>query len=306
MTDDSPAHDGDGAPSLVAIARPEAPAPQAATRCRACGYDLRGFDASAKCPECGTPVTRTLAGDLLAAADPGWLRVLTLGLWLDVAGASLTFVLSFPSIEYVLYGPIVEGENFSVRAWIVYLVAVGLTWAGTWNLTSPEPGVWSRSGEPLRLGLRWGAAAHVPLEIFGPQVSQPGLLGSELTVVATGALGLALAVMWWALLRHILLRIPRPGLALAAQFAMVGMVVTGFVVDLLPWLTYWLGMYQATAALETSPAGRLGQQVFTAAAIAVAALAAWQIGRLARGAHVTGQNPVGGSISHDEGSSVRG
>ena len=169
-------------------------------RCRACGYDLRGTSPSDNCPECGTPVARTLAGDGLGAADPDWVKRIALGLWLDVGGTALSFLLSFPNIAAILYGPAEGVGGTNVRAWIVYLAAAGLTWAGTWYVTAPEPGVWSGpAGEPLRLGLRWGATAETLFRTFGPQGYRPGVPSSELVAFGMVSVGLVLTVMWWAL-----------------------------------------------------------------------------------------------------------
>lgn len=94
--------------------------------CIGCGYDLRGLLRDQPCPECATPVERSLRSDALADAHPDWRRRIARGLTLiSVAPgimigafvlvavtAILSAILSWPggvvnaieaAIEYVLY-----------------------------------------------------------------------------------------------------------------------------------------------------------------------------------------------------------
>ena len=54
--------------------------------CVHCGYNLRGLSTDRKCPECGTPIAKSLRGDLLSSADPDWLRRLHRGQLYIVVG----------------------------------------------------------------------------------------------------------------------------------------------------------------------------------------------------------------------------
>jgi hypothetical protein len=64
--------------------------------CVHCGYNVRGLPVDGRCPECGTPVSWSLRGDLLRHADPEWLDRLRLGtvlkLWNIVLGIGLGIV----------------------------------------------------------------------------------------------------------------------------------------------------------------------------------------------------------------------
>ena len=62
--------------------------------CVGCGYDVRNLPVDGPCPECGTPIERSLGGLRLAAADPRWLARLTLGQSL-VARGLYTALLGF-------------------------------------------------------------------------------------------------------------------------------------------------------------------------------------------------------------------
>ena len=60
--------------------------------CRRCGYDLRGLPADGRCPECGTPIADSGAGESLAFADADWLRRVALGcrvIFAAIAGGTL-------------------------------------------------------------------------------------------------------------------------------------------------------------------------------------------------------------------------
>jgi len=68
--------------------------------CVKCGYDLSGLDPGGSCPECGAPVAGALRGDLLAAADPSWLRSVYRGLNL-VAIGSIIVLLRVPTFGLI-------------------------------------------------------------------------------------------------------------------------------------------------------------------------------------------------------------
>ena len=57
--------------------------------CFRCGYNLRGLAPPGCCPECGSPVTRSMQGDLLSAADPKWLARVLRGQLYIVVGCAL-------------------------------------------------------------------------------------------------------------------------------------------------------------------------------------------------------------------------
>jgi len=58
--------------------------------CRRCAYNLRGLRPERRCPECGTPIGRSIVGDLLEYCDPDWVarlaRGATIVLWSFLIG----------------------------------------------------------------------------------------------------------------------------------------------------------------------------------------------------------------------------
>jgi hypothetical protein len=67
------------------------------TDCVTCGYDLRGLPRTGACPECGTPVLRSPAGDGAAAGRRRADRLLTL--YAIASAASLLFGLAVRSSQ---------------------------------------------------------------------------------------------------------------------------------------------------------------------------------------------------------------
>lgn len=62
--------------------------------CRSCSYALQGIATATACPECGTPVTNSLRGDILEFSSPQYVR----GLWLGALLVELSTILSILGI----------------------------------------------------------------------------------------------------------------------------------------------------------------------------------------------------------------
>ena len=73
--------------------------------CVRCRYDLKGLASDGPCPECGTPIVRSLSCDRLSHADPRWLARLARGQALITWGLGL-----------LLLGTILAGIALVVRA----------------------------------------------------------------------------------------------------------------------------------------------------------------------------------------------
>jgi MFS family permease len=118
-------------------------------RCIICDYDLRELDPAGNCPECGTPIERSLKGDLLRYADTTWLEVVHRGLRL-IAWAMWGIVAV---ILIMVCGGIVEAiatslgyaildEATEYLAWpvnFIWLVTGCFVFAGLWFASTPEP-----------------------------------------------------------------------------------------------------------------------------------------------------------------------
>lgn len=129
--------------------------------CVSCGYDLRGLPAEGACPECATPIARSLLGDRLAGADVRWLtlvhrgqKLAAWGLTILIAGFGAFVALPF----WLLLLSIGSGNRLGGKVpWIVgfgligsvVLAGMGMMLAGAVLLTRQEPS-WSpaRSSSP--------------------------------------------------------------------------------------------------------------------------------------------------------------
>lgn len=115
-----------GAPNVLTDTRP----------CIKCGYNLLGLEISGKCPECATPVERSLRGDLLAYSDATYLRALLRGVTLIMAGillVILNFVLGITLMALI-------GPGATILAGIIGMLASGVSIYGYYLYSSPDPG----------------------------------------------------------------------------------------------------------------------------------------------------------------------
>lgn len=213
------------------------------TPCSRCGYSLRGLPIVGQCPECGWPVQRSLAGNLLRYADPTYLDTLQRGIvlvLLAVAGkVVLTFVLFVAALGSVFFIAGAAGGGaggggtapggapaaFNVAAgWVIMLgglVDVGLSLLsvyGYWLLTTPDAGM-SGSEQPasarrlVRIAVLAALAAvvvenglhlAVPALVTGAPGPTPVPVMLHLADVAVSLVGMgAVALQFFAMMRYV-------------------------------------------------------------------------------------------------------
>ncbi|MCP4247216.1 MAG: hypothetical protein GY778_09225 [bacterium] len=190
--------------------------------CAHCGYNLRGLTADGRCPECNTPIGRSIHGNLLAFADPTWLTTLRRGvrvkLWnilLTVATVLVAIVLqrmSVPGVAMIIVG--------------IPVAAVGL-WA-TFLFTSQEPRI---SLNEDTVSLRRIVRGCALLAMFEPLRALEDRLSGGPWVVLVVVLGIAMvaglvqAFGEFVYLRRFARRIPDERLEHSTTAVMWGMVV---------------------------------------------------------------------------------
>lgn len=187
--------------------------------CGRCAYNLRGLTAQMTCPECGTPVSRSLQGNWLSLADPDWLNRLRLGVALKLWGMLAALVVGLGAAITMMAGaPPSLITILGMAGGLLGLLAVFL-------ITSPEPTVGSAE-DPINL--RKVVRASAVVGFAGGAMLQANPFGGSVPVQAIcHTLSLAGVVAMFGefvYLRRFARRIPNPKLAQQTTTVMWGMV----------------------------------------------------------------------------------
>lgn len=210
--------------------------------CRSCGYNLRGLNPKIACPECSTPIDRSIHGDLLQFCDPAWVGRMAKGLQLIIIGllVNVAYGIVVGSVIYLLTptGTTMMTTTTAIAGAIGAALSL-ITVIGVWRLTTADPGQ-AEAEQPLtaRRLARWCILARVaaaPLGLivnpFGGTVG--GTPGPTFTPLLTIAMAGNIALRMIALigtgagliyLRQLALRIPRESLAKQTRTVMWGYV----------------------------------------------------------------------------------
>lgn len=111
--------------------------------CARCGYNLRGLRSDGLCPECATPIARSLQGNLLRFADPAWLDKLRFGVALRLWNILFSVLAG-------IGGGIARRLGISVAPILAGIAAAILALVATWCITAPEPNI-AMSEDPMSL-----------------------------------------------------------------------------------------------------------------------------------------------------------
>jgi len=146
--------------------------------CKRCAYNLRGLPESGRCPECGTPVAMSIAGDLLCTADPQWVEKVALGLKIILWMILLSVLAGILNIGIAMVVPGLEP--------LLTLAAACIGYYGVWLLTEPDPG---QIGE----GTNWTARRVVRVTlVFGIAGEILMFMGENVTLGTASSVALVL------------------------------------------------------------------------------------------------------------------
>jgi hypothetical protein len=128
--------------------------------CVGCGYNLRGLGRSGRCPECNTPIARSLRMARLANSDPRWLALVRDGAMIvaacDLVSAARTLLLIALryALQYRALTRAVLPYRIALLSTGVRLTIVGAAFVGAWLLAKPEPRPLSRGSAKSAIRLR--------------------------------------------------------------------------------------------------------------------------------------------------------
>lgn len=165
--------------------------------CRGCGYNLRGLLRDGACPECGSPVARSLESDLLEFASPAYLETLHKGVFLILTGVILQ-ILS-------VIGSFVVGFSVSAlgRAGIGAMVLVQVCSTafllielyGWWLFSEADPGYTGRNtGQTPRRIVRITLMVQAPVvlvQLVVQNLAGPPAPGATISGIQALLLGLS-------------------------------------------------------------------------------------------------------------------
>ncbi len=191
--------------------------------CRRCGYNLRGLNQEAACPECATAIGRSIHGDLLRFCDPAWVDRLAKGSRWIISGFLVSFALGWARFGIAFAAGNFFGGNLPVpllvAATSLVSAASGLVIVvGIWWLTTPDPGeIEAEPSLAVRAIARWCVMPQIivwPLRMIGT----PG--GPFLLATIVGVVVFVGELAGLVYLRKLAIKIPRELLARQTRIVM--------------------------------------------------------------------------------------
>jgi hypothetical protein len=227
--------------------------------CLVCGYSLRSLAVAAQCPECGTPVERSLRGIYLGYSSPDYVRTMRRGITLVEASLLLQIALIACAVvvsSVAAFGGALTAAKTGkpplagmAASWQMAQQIAGslvklMTLLGWWMFSTPDPALMARDpGFKSRRLLRAFLSVSVVMSVAGLVASTfPGLKAS---LVPAGAAGAGRAGFVWT-----------PGLI--AALSVVGLVgVASLTMQLLGFIASMTYMMHLSRRL---PDARLEKQ----------------------------------------------
>jgi hypothetical protein len=174
--------------------------------CLSCGYNLKGLDAAARCPECAAPVANSLQGNLLRYSKPQYLAILHRGVLLIQAAIIIQFLTFFILVPAVSFLGLARAGRFSSVViasapsfQTAVLTATGVvSIIGWWMFSWPDPAIGERDeGTTARRVVR----ATIIIQAAATMASMAGRLNfmqgaSDVVEILVAMLNIAAIIAW--------------------------------------------------------------------------------------------------------------
>jgi hypothetical protein len=188
--------------------------------CIQCGYNLRGLTSDRNCPECGTPVARSLRGNLLRHSSVDYLRKLHVGVFLILAAIIAQILLGFAAAAIGIIAIGGTGPGLNIAAFDLITTAIGVvisaaSLVGWWMFSSPDPAfLGAEQGQTARQVIRGTVIALVAITLINlfltPLATPGGTAPIDFVVAGLGLLSLAAtAVKFFAAMLYMRWLTPR-------------------------------------------------------------------------------------------------
>jgi hypothetical protein len=192
--------------------------------CLECGYIVRGMNAAGSCPECGTPIARSLRALLLRCADPTWLGMMHVGFALVGIFIIVNVLLPLDLVaSWVADDPLA-----SAAGWVMMALLTCMFVLGQWMLTTAEPtGMLARREDHLRLAIRGLTLLSMALLLIHDALTpRIGVAGASTIGIAASLTVAALVLMSALHMRRLADRIPDSELHTAITAAAMALGVS--------------------------------------------------------------------------------
>lgn len=182
-------------------------------RCVTCSYDLRGLLSSGSCPECGTPIAKSLRDNLLINSSPEYLAKIHRGVFfVQAAIIGMILVVFLGILGMIVVGVLAGmggGRGGGVSWFGVYgvqvvssllsLVYAGVALYGWWLFSEADPRASATDrGETPRRIVRIAVIVEAALTVAMQAVSMISLAGIGVAAgggtAGTGAAGVGVGV----------------------------------------------------------------------------------------------------------------
>ena len=192
----TPPHPQRMAHATAGPARPAVDLRKNDVTCLNCGYNLRGLSESGNCPECGTPVWRSLRGNLLIFSAPEYLAMLNRGLLCILIAVIAKFAFMIVGIgALALFRQDAMGLYLAITT-TVPLGIGALSLVGWWMFSAPDPAIiGNEKGSGPRKAIRAAVIVSASCSVLA-LASQYAMRPTESAQIATGVAGVMEGIAW--------------------------------------------------------------------------------------------------------------